>query len=193
VVWDTMWLRCVQEATIVLVWTFFAAKTVAAAKSVLPDLPIEKGDICSLDLDDESIDGYISQGVVEHFQDGPHDALNEAKRVLKKGGILIVSVPHASNWRRESAHPEGTPLPDNASFYQYAFTSDDFSVILKSSGFCVEYEYGMSQLYAFTYRFKLFRKLWDTFPLLCKLDVLIDRIPLGYNFARMRIYVARKK
>jgi SAM-dependent methyltransferase len=171
----------------------FASKTVVAAKSVLPDLPIEKGDICSLDLDDESIDAYISQGVVEHFQDGPYDALNEAKRVLKKGGVLIVSVPQTSSWRRESVHPESTSLPDNASFYQYAFSSEDFREILVSSGFCVEAEYGMSQLYAFTYRFNLFGKIWDAFPLLSKLDVLFDRIPVMHNFARMRIYVARKK
>lgn len=171
----------------------FAAKTVAAVKRILPDLPVETADICRLNLDDESIDAYISLGVVEHFQDGPHNALKEAMRVLKKNGVLIVSVPQAFNWRRESAYLEGVSLPDNASFYQYAFSQEDFRTILINSGFCIEAEYGISLLYAFRCRFKFFRKLWAIFPPLAKIDILVDRIPIGRNLARMRLYVCRKE
>ena len=171
----------------------FAEKTVAAAKRVLPDIPVETADICLLNLDDESIDAYISLGVVEHFQEGPHNALKEAMPVLKKNGKLIVSVPQAFNWRRESAYSEGVSLPDNASFYQYAFSQEDFRVILINSGFCIDAEYGISLLYAFRCRFKLFRKLWAIFPPLAKIDILVDRILIGRNLARMRLYVARKK
>jgi SAM-dependent methyltransferase len=171
----------------------FATKTVAAVKRVLSDIPVETADICRLNLDDESIDAYISLGVVEHFQDGPHDALKEALRVLKKNGVLIVSVPQVFKWRRECAYPEGASLPDNASFYQYAFYSEDFRTILISAGFSIEAEYGISMLYAFRCRFKFFRKLWAIFPLLAKMDILVDRLPIGRNLARMRLYVVRKK
>ncbi len=171
----------------------FAAKSVAAAKSVIPDLPVETADICRLNLNDESIDAYISLGVVEHFQEGPQNALKEAMRVLKKDGVLIISVPQAFTWRRKSAYPEDVSLPDNASFYQYAFCSEDFKAILLNSGFCIDAEYGMSLLYAFRCRFKIFSKLWAIFPPLAKIDILLDRIPIGIDFARMRLYVARKK
>jgi SAM-dependent methyltransferase len=171
----------------------FAAKTVAAVKKVLPDIPVEAADICRLNLDDESVDAYISLGVVEHFQDGPQDALAEALRVLKKGGVLIVSVPQVFNWRGGGVCSEDASLPDNASFYQYAFSQEDFRMVLVNLGFCIEAEYGISLLYAFRCRFKLFRKLWAIFPSLAKIDILVDRIPIGSNFARMRLYVARKK
>ena len=33
-------------------------------------------------------------GVIEHFEEGPQIALNEAYRVLKVNGTLIVAVPY---------------------------------------------------------------------------------------------------
>ena len=38
----------------------------------------------------EEFDVYLSFGVVEHFEQGPIKALKEARRVLKKGGDLII-------------------------------------------------------------------------------------------------------
>ncbi len=146
-----------------------------------------------MNLKDKSIDAYISLGIVEHFQEGPHDALKEAMRVLKDNGVLIVSVPQAFHWRKLNAYPEDTPLPDDASFYQYAFSSEEFRTILRNSGFQVDAEYGRSLHYAFRLRFKTFRKLLSWFPQLEHIDMLIDRTPIGNKLARMRLYVARKK
>lgn len=170
----------------------FAPKTVERVKSYLPDLPVETGDICHLNLNDESIDAYISLGIVEHFQNGPYDALKEAMRVLKDNGVLIVSVPHAFPWRRLDAHSQGTSLPENASFYQYAFSPDEFRTILLNTGLQVEFEYGYSSHYAFKLRFKTFRKLLRWFPRLAHIDLLFDRTPIGRKLARMRLYVAKK-
>lgn len=171
----------------------FASKTVERVKSYLPDLPVETGDICHLNLNDESIDAYISLGVVEHFQEGPYDALKEALRVLKKNGVLIVSVPQAFRWRRLNASPEGTALPDNASFYQYAFSPKEFRTILINSGFQVAAEYGYCSHFAFKLRFKMFKKLLGRFPRLARMELLFDRTPVGRNLSQMRLYVARKK
>lgn len=171
----------------------FAPKTVARVKSSLPDLPVETGDICNLNLKSGSIDAYISLGVVEHFQDGPYDVLKEAARVLKKNGVLIVSVPQAFHWRRLNSHPEGTPLPNNAIFYQYAFTADEFRAILINQGFHVEAEYGIGAHFAFKLRFETLKKLLYWFPQLALLiDLLIDKTTIGRNLSRMRLYVARK-
>jgi len=50
------------------------------------------GDVKNLPLEDSSIDCVIFTQVLEHI-DEPFKALDEIKRVLKKDGILILSVP----------------------------------------------------------------------------------------------------
>ena len=56
-------------------------------------LQVEVGDILNIKYPDNYFDAYISMGVVEHFEEGPHAALNEAYRLLKPGGLIFVSVP----------------------------------------------------------------------------------------------------
>ena len=170
----------------------FADKTIAKAKSYLPDVPLVVGDMLRLNLKDESIDAYVSLGVMEHFLDGPQRAIEEAYRVLKKNGIMLVSVPQAFHWRRLNAHSENTPLPDNASFYQYAFPSEEFRKFLEESGFLITAEYGYSLSYAFRLRSKLFRKLLIYFPKLEWMDIILDRLQFGKDISRMLIYVAKK-
>lgn len=171
----------------------YAVKTIERVKSVLPDLPVEVEDVCDLSMRNESIDAYISLGVMEHFEDGPARALKEAQRVLKGNGLLLVSVPQIFNWRKAASFPENTPLPANALFYQYAFTSGEFRTILINSGFQVIAEYGYGFHFALRVRFEKYRSLLKRFPRLAHLDLLMDRTPMGRNLARMRLFVARKK
>ena len=171
----------------------FAEKTITRIKKSLPDLPIEVGDVCHLNFKDETIDAYISLGVVEHFKEGPQTALKEAARVLKKDGLLLVSVPQVFRWRRESSYPEDTPLPERASFYQYAFTFEEFREMLRGTGFRVEAEYGYAAHYALTLRFKLLRELFRRFPRMAHVDILLDQTPVGLRLARMKLFVAKRK
>lgn len=57
-------------------------------------LPLMVADVHHLPYPDNSLCGYLSFGVVEHFEDGPTGALNEAFRVLRPGGVLVLTVPH---------------------------------------------------------------------------------------------------
>ena len=50
-------------------------------------------DVRDLKFPDKSFGGYLSLGVIEHFPEGPQKAIEEANRVLNKGGIFIVQVP----------------------------------------------------------------------------------------------------
>lgn len=171
----------------------FALKTIQNLKKHFPDIPVMVGDICHLNMKDESLDAYISLGVVEHFREGPVTPLREASRVLKKGGTLIVSVPQAFQWRRLDAHSEKTPLPDKAVFYQYAFPADEFREFLKATGFTIKAEFGCSLHYAFRLRFKAFGKLLARFPKLSHIDIFTDRLQLGPDNSRMRVYIATKE
>lgn len=52
-------------------------------------------DICQLPLLSNSIDSMLSIQVFEHVAN-PFEAIQEAGRVLKSGGVLLLSVPHIS-------------------------------------------------------------------------------------------------
>ena len=68
-------------------------------------LQVEIGDILNIRYPDNHFDAYISMGVVEHFEEGPHAPLNEAYRLLKPGGLIFVSVPMVNIIRRIIRRP----------------------------------------------------------------------------------------
>lgn len=51
-------------------------------------------DVRKLLYPDNYFSGYVSLGVIEHFEEGPHKALKEAFRVLRGGGIAIIETPN---------------------------------------------------------------------------------------------------
>lgn len=170
----------------------FANETVQRVKANFPDLPVESGDVLNLNYDDGEISAYISLGVVEHFQDGPLDALSEAARVLRPGGTLLISVPQFHRWRGLDAHAEGTVVPEGASFYQYAFAPQEFSAYLIERGFVIEAEYGFGVHYALRERFDAFAGALKRVPKLRAIDRLADHTALGLALGRMRMWVATK-
>lgn len=115
----------------------WSAPVVRKVASEAPALPIIVGDILALPYREETFDAYFSMGVVEHFEEGPHLALREARRVLKEGGIALIAVPFF-NWLRKTKATLGSYKGDaGAEFYQYAFDAGEFSSILAGCGFRV--------------------------------------------------------
>jgi SAM-dependent methyltransferase len=80
-------------------------RIVEQAKAFDPDIKILCRNVLQLGFDDNTYDGYISLGVIEHFKEGPIEALLEAKRVLKPDGLIFLSVPVLTPLRRLFAHP----------------------------------------------------------------------------------------
>jgi ubiquinone/menaquinone biosynthesis C-methylase UbiE len=60
------------------------------------------GDILNLQFNDEDIDAIICLNVLEHVED-PFKAVSEIYRVLKKGGILFLSVPFLTSFHGKHA------------------------------------------------------------------------------------------
>jgi SAM-dependent methyltransferase len=59
-------------------------------------MTLEFGDVRALPYQDQRFDAVMSLGVLEHLIDGPETAATEMYRVLKPGGIVLFTVPHAN-------------------------------------------------------------------------------------------------
>jgi len=134
------WVVTLREIGINVLGLDYARRTLARAKALWPGLPLVVGDVQHLPLADGQLAGYISLGVAEHFVTGPYDILAECARLLRPGGILVISVPNFSPLRRIKAllgkYDRWTDvhLPAD-SFYQFAFTPREFWSLLRRWGF----------------------------------------------------------
>lgn len=125
----------------------FAPKTIAFLKKNRPEVCPVLGDVRNLSIANESVDGYWSLGVIEHFYDGYGTILNEMHRVIKEDGYLFLTFPHMSKLRQFKAQKgayekwrgDGTQAVD---FYQFAlddhrvindFENNGFKLVRKSS------------------------------------------------------------
>jgi SAM-dependent methyltransferase len=105
-------------------------------------LPLCRNDVLTLCFPDNAFDAYLSLGVVEHFPEGPHRAIAEAKRVIKPGGYLLLSTPTTNGFRNLVNHPirrlrdwyyrlRGQRLH----FAEYRFTKRELVEHVRSAGF----------------------------------------------------------
>jgi len=117
------------------------------------------GDVKNLPFKDNSLSGYLSFGVIEHFKEGPKEVLDEVYRVLRPGGIAIITTPNKS-WnvkrnvlKRKIKHLikkiigiKVIPEP----FFQYEYTPDQLKKFMHESNlFSLEIS-GSDYLYSFT-------------------------------------------
>lgn len=111
-----------------------------------PNLELSGGDVSQMPFADETFDLYYSGGVVEHFEGGAERSLQEAARVLKKDGTLLISVPYYSpirrimtpfrkhKWRVVADAVRDDNSMGDKQFFQYAYTRSEFSKMLDDAG-----------------------------------------------------------
>ena len=118
------------------------------------------GDVSRLPFADETFDLYYSGGVVEHFEGGADKSLQEATRVLKKNGVLLISVPYQSplrrllapfkkeHWRKiKNPEVDDTEAFAGKKFFQYAYRPEEFEKMLADAGLRVVEKQGFAVLW----------------------------------------------
>jgi SAM-dependent methyltransferase len=119
-----------------------ATGTLRRAKSVCPDLALGVADIRHLPFADSVIDAYWSLGVFEHFLDGMVPQWQEASRILRKDGILFLTLPIISPLRRFKASLGLYPAAGSVAagdFYQYAYSPEEVRRLAKDAGFALRH------------------------------------------------------
>ncbi len=98
------------------------------------DLPVYVANIKNLPFESEYFDCYISTGVLEHFEYDIDEPIKEAYRVLKSGGLFLITVPYINIIRRiiSNLYKKG------GVFCEYYFDEAEISNILINNGFKIK-------------------------------------------------------
>jgi SAM-dependent methyltransferase len=105
-----------------------------------PSLPLLAGDVHALPHAENSLGAYLSFGVLEHFEHGMSPALAEAYRVLKPGGILVLTIPYPNivhqlvEWRRKQ---QNVSVLNDDSFYESTYTRAALCSNVEKVGFTI--------------------------------------------------------
>jgi len=97
----------------------YAENALRAARRHAPGLPLFVGDVHHIPCANGSVAACLSFGVLEHFEQGMAPALAETWRVLRPGGILVLTIPFPSLVHRLVAAKRRL-------LRQQALTDDDF-------------------------------------------------------------------
>jgi 2-polyprenyl-3-methyl-5-hydroxy-6-metoxy-1,4-benzoquinol methylase len=121
-----------------------AKSDIEFAKAFDPSVPISYENVLHTSFTSGSFGAMISLGVVEHFEDGPQAAFAEVMRLLKPGGVFLVTVP-TQNLVRVLLFNRLKDLQllyrklrgCTLSFEEYRYSRRQFTPLLRQAGFQV--------------------------------------------------------
>lgn len=130
-----IWVRRLLENGWNCIGVDYALNSLIRSKRITAELPLVGADVFQLPFSDNSLAAYISFGVIEHFPDGPQQILRECVRVLRPGGIALISVPYHNAFRkRMDTVPADKALERGLEFYQFYFDKAELENELLSAG-----------------------------------------------------------
>ena len=119
----------------------YAINALRASRRNDAALPLVAGDVHHLPYRDDYFGSYLSFGVLEHFEQGMLPSLKEAYRVVKPGGVLVLTIPYPNLIHRLVRFKRkivgSGPLKDDA-FYESAYTRRQLINVVSAAGFNVE-------------------------------------------------------
>lgn len=116
----------------------YAVNALQVSRSYDPSLPLLAGDVHALPHPENSLGAYLSFGVLEHFEHGMQPALLEAYRILKPGGVLVLTIPYPNvvqklvAWRRRM---RGESVLNDEDFYESTYTREGLIREVETAGF----------------------------------------------------------
>jgi ubiquinone/menaquinone biosynthesis C-methylase UbiE len=116
----------------------YATNALERSHAYDPSLPLFAGDVHALPCADNSVAGYLSFGVLEHFEQGMEPALREAYRVIRPGGTLVLTIPYPNiihrliEWRRTQRNESRL---NNDEFYESTYTREALISAVMNTGF----------------------------------------------------------
>ena len=120
-------------------------------------IPFQIGDIKNMPYNDNSLSGYLSFGVMEHFIEGPQVPLKETFRVLRPGGVAIITTP-SNSWNISRGKIKkllkniikktlGKKIISQP-FFQYYYSPLKLKKLVEESGMKVTRSSGAAMLYS---------------------------------------------
>jgi SAM-dependent methyltransferase len=180
------YVRYLQDRGWNIVGLEWSQETVQIINDVWPDLKIYQGDVANSLFEDETFDAVISLGVIEHFPEGPDLPLHDIYRILKPGGVALITVPclntirkikRAIWWNEMIEIPrmvyrtyiKKTPISLNRfnrhykysvspayGFYEYHMTHPEFASEIENTGFEVLEHFDFGQIDGIYHELNLF-------------------------------------
>lgn len=125
----------------------YSFSALIALKAYQANACVSSCDVFHLPMPSNIVDCCLSFGVLEHFEGGPSEGISEAKRVLKPGGILLISGPgnlpmslakpllKMSRWNLVRRIFRKPIFERGNYFFQYRFSPGEMERFLTGSGF----------------------------------------------------------
>lgn len=180
----------------------YAEKTIDFLKENMPQVNPILGDVRSLSLEDGSLDGYWSIGVIEHFYEGHLDILKEMRRVIKTGGYLFLTFPTLS-WVRKlkirmGIFPAWQDGMKTDHFYQFALDHQFVRRELEEVGFEIVSSTGIDGLKGMRDEIPYAREIMNglykrNFRYLNFFLEMMDRFLLRHFINHVHLFVCRRK
>jgi len=171
------------------------------------DCSFELMDVCSLRFENDFFDIVICSEVLEHLKE-PRLAIKEIYRVLKKGGLAIITTPNKREgvlnkiarviWRRLFNFKEvglSGHIEYNSVFNQEVIrhisikNHKEWTRIFKQNGLSLQKKIGTGGM---LYNYKFWEKHRILFGLMVIFDALLENLPFSYFWSETLILVLRK-